>query len=94
MIRFALRLLLRAFEDLRDTRAAKREIERQCALFERDLDWYIRNGDGTPHRLLDVAPTLERDALKDSDHMAARRRRLVPHVMYGTGPGAKPFEVE
>lgn len=76
MIRFALQLLLRAFEDLRDTRAAKREIERQCAVFQRDLDWHIRNGDGTTHRLLDVAPTLERDALKDADHIAARKRRL------------------
>lgn len=76
MIRVALMLLLRAFEMLRETRAAKREIERLCATFERDGDWYIRNGDGTTYRLLDLAPNLEREALMDADHIAARKRRL------------------
>lgn len=42
-------------------------------LFERDGEWYIRNGDGTTHKLLAIAPNLEREALKDADYIAARR---------------------
>lgn len=42
-------------------------------MFERGGDWYVRNGNGSEHRLLDIAPTLERAALRDPVHMAARR---------------------
>lgn len=41
-------------------------------------DWYGRNGDGTEYRLLDVAPTLERDALKNMTHVAARLAQSKP----------------
>jgi hypothetical protein len=40
---------------------------------EPDGDWYIRDGSGSEHRLLDLAPVLERQALKDPEHVAARK---------------------
>lgn len=45
----------------------------ESCLFERSGEWWVRNGDGSNHRLLDIAPTLERDALKDEYHMRQRR---------------------
>lgn len=47
------------------------------SMFQREPggDWYVRDGDGAEHRLLDIAPTLERDALKDPAHVAARMVR-------------------
>lgn len=35
-------------------------------------DWYIKNGDGTEHRLIDLAPNLEREALTDEKYIASR----------------------
>lgn len=42
-------------------------------MFERGGDWYIMSG-GKEHRLLDLAPELEREALRDPVYVAARRR--------------------
>lgn len=47
-------------------------------LFRRNGEWWAFNGDGRPFRLLDAAPTLEREALKDPEHVAGRQRIEVP----------------
>lgn len=46
-------------------------------MFKRGNDWYLINGKGQEIRLLDHAPNLERQALRDPAHVAARERIAV-----------------